>query len=65
MNYLEGYGRGTKADRRRFFRVSVGSAQEFAATIEVLERFGAIKKQVRIKGQDFCDHLAAMLQRFE
>ena len=64
-NYLEGCGRSTKADRRRFFQMAIGSGQEPAGTLEVMERFGLITKQVRTEGQDFCDHLVAMLRRFE
>jgi len=64
LNYLEGCGRSSVADRRRFFRIAIGSAHEVAGTLDVMHRFGILDLSDRDGGQDLCDHLIAMLRRF-
>ena len=64
LNYMEGCGRTGRADRRRFFDIAIGSAQEASGAIEVMERFKILSAQDRKTGQDICDHLVAMLRRF-
>lgn len=64
LNFAEGCGRSTKAERRRFFTIARGSAQEVAAAIDVLDHFGVLRVELRLAGLDACDHLAAMLVRF-
>ena len=64
LNYLEGCGRSSTADRRRFFQIAIGSAHEVAGTLDVMHRFGVLTVEDRTKGQDLCDHLTAMLRRF-
>ncbi len=64
LNYLEGCGRSTVADRRRFFPIAIGSAHEVAAILEVMEGYGLLTIEQRRLGQDISDHLVAMLRRF-
>jgi four helix bundle protein len=64
LNYLEGCGRSSVADRRRFFAIAVGSVHEAAGTLDVMYRFGVIAAGERNTGLDLCDHLIAMLRRF-
>ena len=65
LNFAEGCGRASRNDRRRFFTIARGSAQEVAAILDVLLRFRAIHPDHHLSGQDICDHLGAMLVRFE
>lgn len=64
LNFAEGCGRATSPDRRRFFTMAQGSANEVAAILDVLARFHAVTLERRRMGLDLCDHLAAMLKRF-
>ena len=64
LNFAEGCGRSAKAERRHFFAIARGSAQEVAAAIDVLDHFGVVRGELRLAGLDACDHLAAMLVRF-
>ncbi len=64
LNYLEGCGRASAADRRRFFHIAIGSAHEVAAIFEVMEGYGILPVDHRRRGQDITDHLVAMLRRF-
>jgi four helix bundle protein len=63
LNYAEGYGKTTQAERRRFFQISRASAYEVAATLDVAQCLGVIPDALRAKGADCCDHIAAMLTR--
>ncbi len=64
LNYLEGCGRVGLPDRRRFFRIAIGSAHEVAAALDVMEVYGAVTVEQRVNGQAISDHLVAMLCRF-
>ena len=64
LNYLEGCGRAGHADRKRFFHIAIGSAEEVAGTLEVMRRFGVLSDADTAKGQELCDHVVAMLHRF-
>ena len=64
LNYLEGCGRSTAPDRRRFFAIAIGSAHEVAGTLDVMLRFDVASARERDAGHDLCDHLIAMLRRF-
>jgi four helix bundle protein len=46
LNYLEGCGRTGAADRRRFFSIAIGSAQEVAGTLDVMVRFSAVSSEL-------------------
>ena len=64
LNYLEGCGRSGAAERRRFFSIAIGSAREVAGTLDVMHRLGVLHADHRTAGQNVCDHLIAMLRRF-
>lgn len=64
LNFAEGCGRSSAADRRRFFTIAAGSAHEVAAVLDVLHRFRAIRPELVATGHDLCDHVASMLKRF-
>jgi four helix bundle protein len=64
LNYLEGCGRSSPAERRRFFHIAIASAHEAAGTFDVMHRFGVLGAADRNQGHDLCDHLVAMLRRF-
>lgn len=65
LNFSEGCGRTGKAERRRFFTIAQASANEVAAVLDVLHRFRAVRPLLRLAGQDVCDHIGAMLRRFQ
>ncbi len=64
LNFSEGCGRTSPADRARFFTMARASAKEVSAILDVGQRFHAIRDNQRDRGHDLCDHLAAMLYRF-
>jgi four helix bundle protein len=65
LNFAEGCGKSSAAERRRYFETARASAYEVAATFDVAHAFGALDDPEHAKAQDICDHLAAMLTRFE
>jgi four helix bundle protein len=65
LNFAEGCGKNSAAERHRFFRIARGSAYEVAAVLDVAHAFGAMDEREHAEAQDRCDHLAAMLTRFE
>lgn len=63
--FMEGCGRESRADRKRFFMMARGSAKEVSAILDVGHRFRIVRDDERERGRDMCDHLAAMLSRFQ
>ena len=51
LNIAEGYGKGTNADRRRFFEIARGSALECAAIQDCLEACQVLKPGAERPGQ--------------
>jgi four helix bundle protein len=64
LNFAEGNGKRSAAERRRFFRIAKGSAFEVAAAFDVGLRFGVIGPESCQSAQDICDHLGALLHRY-
>jgi len=64
LNFAEGYGKGSLAEQRRFFRIARGSACEVAAVLDVAACFGVVSATHCGRGRELCDHLARMLSRF-
>jgi len=64
LNFAEGCGKCSARDRRRYFITARGSAYEVAAALEVGQRFGAVGDDIVARGQDCCDHIAAMLSKY-
>lgn len=65
LNFSEGCGKSSTAERRRYFETARASAYEVAATFDVAHAFGAMTQREHTDAMDLCDHLAAMLTRFE
>jgi four helix bundle protein len=63
LNYAEGSGKASQAERRRYFRIAKASALETAAAFDVALHFGAISTATNDRAQDLCDHIAALLHR--
>src|SRR5687768_10990420 len=64
LNFAEGCGRPSPADRRRHFAIARGSAYEVGAVLDVVGALGAGDAELLARGADLADHLAAMLTRF-
>jgi four helix bundle protein len=64
LNFSEGCGRSSRADRSRFFGTARASAKEVSAILDVGHRFGVVRVDERERGHDMCDHISAMLYRF-
>ena len=64
LNFAEGCGKNSPADRRRYFHNARGSAYEVAAAVDVALAFGAITAAERDNVAELCEHTCAMLTRF-
>ncbi len=64
LNYLEGCGRSTRADRARFFDISIGSAYEVIAALDILENVRLVDGNHCGRGQVMCENLIVMLRSF-
>jgi four helix bundle protein len=64
LNFAEGTGKRSAADRRRYFASARGSACEVSACFDLALAFDATTPDEHAAGCDVCDHLAAMLTRF-
>lgn len=64
LNFAEGSGKRSRADRQRYFLTAKGSAYEVAAGLDVAHAFSAISPELHTCGLDLCDHLGAMLSRY-
>jgi len=63
LNYAEGSGKLSKAERRRFFRIAKGSAMETAAAFDVGHELGAVDAGANERAQQLCDAIGALLHR--
>lgn len=61
LNTAEGLGRPSRAERRRFFEIAIGSAHELAACLEVDHRLGLLPEARFRALWDACDHVTRML----
>lgn len=61
LNVAEGLGRPSRAERRRFFEIAIGSAHETAACLEVGHRLGLLSEDRFRALWDVCDHITRML----
>ena len=64
LNFAEGAGKSSTRDRRRYFHIARGSANEVVAILDVATAFNALDKALHDEAVDIADHLAAMLSRF-
>ena len=61
LNIAEGNGKPPSADRKRFFRIALGSAFECAATIDVLMACEAIDAETGNDGKRLLVRIVSML----
>lgn len=64
LNFVEGCGRSSPADRAHFFTVARGSAYEVSAAIDTALIRRLVSEPVACAGIDAADHVAAMLARW-
>ena len=63
QNIAEGNGKGTNADRRRFFEIARGSALECAAIQDCLEACGVLSVDESMAGKEMLVRIVSMLTR--
>jgi four helix bundle protein len=63
LNIAEGNGRGSDADRRRFFEIARGSALECAASQDLLEACGVISHETNQHGKQMLVRIVSMLTK--
>jgi four helix bundle protein len=61
QNIAEGNGKGTEADRRRFFEIARGSALECASIQDILETCGVIDANENEEGKEKLVRIVSML----
>ena len=60
---MEGNGKGTDGDRRRYFEIARGSALECGAVQDVLQVCGAMTAEENEKAKALLDRIVAMLTK--
>jgi four helix bundle protein len=60
-NLAEGNGRFTKPDRRTFFTIARGSAQECVPLLEIARRRGLVRDEVSIALKEQLEIIARMI----
>ena len=63
LNIAEGNGKGTLADRRRFFEIARGSALECAAIQDCVEACGIITTKANTEGKVVLARIVSMLTK--
>ena len=63
LNIAEGNGKGTEADKRRYFEIARGSALECAAVQDVLEICAILKSYQNEHGKNLINRIVAMLTK--
>jgi four helix bundle protein len=61
LNIAEGAGKFSKADKRRYYLTSAGSATESAAILDVCMRLKLIADQTHHAGKEMLDRIMSML----
>ncbi len=63
LNIAEGNGKGTNADRRRFFEIARGSALECAAIQDCLEACHVLAPEHNVQGKTMLLRIVSMLTK--
>ena len=63
LNIAEGNGKGTKADRRRFFEIARGSALECSAVHDILQVCNAISIKENLYPRKLLQRIVSMLTK--
>ncbi|MHB8956522.1 MAG: four helix bundle protein [Pirellulaceae bacterium] len=63
QNIAEGNGKRSTADRRRYFEIARGSAQECAATVDILVVCQGITSEDAASGKELLHRIVSMLSR--
>ena len=63
LNIAEGNGKGTNADRRRFFEIARGSALECASIQDCLEVCGVLNAAENAEGKTMLIRIVSMLTK--
>ncbi len=63
LNIAEGNGKGTTADRRRYFEISRGSALECASIQDCLEACKVISSERNLEGKSMLQRIVSMLTK--
>jgi four helix bundle protein len=63
LNIAEGNGKGTNADRRRFFEIARGSALECAAIQDYLEACHVLAREHNVQGKTMLLRIVSMLTK--
>ncbi len=63
LNIAEGNGKGTPADRRRFFEISRGSALECAAIQDILCKYKTLTPELNKEGKSMLLRIVSMLTK--
>ncbi len=64
LNFAEGCGKRTRADRARFFAIARGSAFEARAAVDLAVTLGLIELDAVLDLRDQCAHVGAMLGKY-
>ena len=64
LTFIEGCGRRSLRDRRRFFDMARGSAYEVCAILDVAERFRVVDPKLAARARSRTDQLAGMLSKY-
>jgi four helix bundle protein len=64
LNFSEGCGKPSRAERNRYLMAARGSAYEVAAVYDILNAFGLCPPAIHEQVLDLTFHRAAMLTRF-
>ena len=64
LNFAEGCGKRTRADRARFFAIARGSANEVRAAVDVALALSVVSPTVVANLPDQCAHVGNMLGKF-
>ena len=64
LTFIEGCGRRSSCDRRRFFDMARSSAYEVCAILDVAERFRVVDPRLAAQARARIDQLAGMLSKY-